>query len=150
MMSFGEFAAMMERNSTTVVERLEGGLLVVSGAVAAEAKRLIGHENAGWPALAESTVEEKDRLGYTGRISATDPLYRTGELRESIEATVHGLEAAVWSHDKVAVWQEIGTSRIPPRPFLSSAMRQARPLAEREFGLIAANLTSPTRIRPPP
>jgi hypothetical protein len=44
------------------------------------------------------------------------PLLRTGEMRDSIEYVV-----AVGSDLDVAVYQELGTSRIPPRSFLASA-----------------------------
>jgi len=51
------------------------------------------------------------------------PLLRTGELRDSIEYTVSGLEGAVGSDSEIPVFQALGTSRIPPRSFLvSSAM----------------------------
>ncbi len=47
------------------------------------------------------------------------PWLRTGALRDSIEATTNGLEAAIGSNDPAAAPQELGTSRIPPRPFLA-------------------------------
>ena len=151
MLSFGEFARMMERNAARSVEEIEGGVLTIAGSVAVAAKDLIGRENPEWPALAQSTVDEKTRLGYVGRISPTDPLYRKGDMRESIEGVAEGFTAVVGSPDKVALWQEMGTLRptgsIPPRPFLGLAMSRVYPLADRLFGIIGVNLTNPEKIR---
>ena len=103
------------------------------------------------PALAPSTVAQKQALGFTGRISATDPLYRTGTMRDSIEGVAEGFTAVVGSSDKVALWQEMGTLRttgnIPPRPFLGLAMSRVYPVADRIFGLIGVNLTNPQKVR---
>lgn len=104
------------------------GLTVGAEMVQREAKSIIGQEEVSqagpfqaWAPLAPSTVEEKTALGYTGRISATDPLYRTGELRASITHKVEGHTAVVGSDDPVAEYQEFGTARIPPRSFLGRA-----------------------------
>lgn len=100
-------------------EALEAAAVVVRD----EAKSLIGTEYAGWPALADATVEDKQRLGYVDQVSATDPLLRTGELRASIqirEATPE--RAVVASDDPIAGYQEFGTDRIPPRPFIGAAV----------------------------
>ena len=151
MLSFKQFANMLQRSAAGCRLEAEGAVVVVTGAVAAEAKRLIGHENPEWAPLAPSTIAEKSRLGFTGRISATDPLYRTGEMRESIEGVAEGLVGVVGSSDKVALWQEMGTLRptgsIPPRPFLGLAMSRVYPIADRVFGLVGVNLVSPEKIR---
>jgi hypothetical protein len=103
-------------------------LAIVSKAavmVSHEAKDYIGTYNATprWPELAESTKKDREKKGYP----ANEPLLRTGELKDSItweaHATSHGAEACVGSDDQKAVWQELGTSRIPPRPFLTTAAR---------------------------
>ena len=102
--------------------RSAGNLLVET------AKDLIGTEDASWPPLAPSTVEEKRRLGYTGRVSETDPLLRTGSLRASIvaQSEAAGLgrgTVLIGSPDPVAAYQEFGTDRgIPPRPFIGAAL----------------------------
>jgi hypothetical protein len=86
--------------------------------VQAKAKAAIGREHAEWPKLAESTLADKEHHGFP----TPKPLLRTGEMRDSIEYTVHGLEGSVGSNDPVAVYQELGTSRgLPPRSFLRSA-----------------------------
>jgi hypothetical protein len=66
---------------------------------------LIGHPNSAWAAL-ESTLDRK---------GANTPLLETGEMRASIEHVVHGRSAFVGSNNDKAVWQELGTSRIPRR-----------------------------------
>jgi phage gpG-like protein len=119
-------------------------------AVAVEAKELIGHESPKWPALAEATIAEKQRLGFTGQVSATDPLLRTGDLRESIKVEVevspYGATGVVGSESLIALWQELGTANakhaIPPRPFLSTAMMECEPAAKL-FGELATKLLIP-------
>jgi hypothetical protein len=85
--------------------------------VQAKAQRAIGREHDLWAPLAESTIKDKQRHGY----AVPKPLLRTGELRDSIQYQVHGHEGAVGSDDEVAVYQELGTSKIPPRSFLVSS-----------------------------
>jgi hypothetical protein len=81
--------------------------------VAKQAKRAIGKTHELWPPLKPATIARKLR-GNT-------PLLETGEMRDSIEWTVHGLEGQVGSNSDKAVWQELGTSHIPPRSFLASS-----------------------------
>jgi hypothetical protein len=85
-----------------------------------EAKRVIGRGYDDWAPLKPETIAEKVRAGY-----APKPLLRTGEMRASIEYTVdpHKLEGCVGSNDDIAVYQELGTSRIPPRSFLVSGAK---------------------------
>ena len=47
-----------------------------------------------------------------------EPWLQTGALRDSVGAQADGLQATVGSSDPAAVPQELGTSRMPPRPFL--------------------------------
>ncbi len=86
------------------------------------ARDMIGEEIPDWADLAASTVEEKQRLGFTDRISPTDPLYRTGELRASIRSVVDGSRVTLGTDDPVGEWQEFGTQRMPPRPFIGPAV----------------------------
>jgi phage gpG-like protein len=81
--------------------------------VARQAKRVIGKQHELWPPLKPATIARKLR-GNT-------PLLETGEMRDSIEWTVHGLEGQVGSNNDKAVWHELGTSHIPPRSFLASS-----------------------------
>ena len=71
-----------------------------------------------WAALADSTVKDRVRQGY----APDEPLLREGDLRDSITHQVEGAsEAVIGSNDDVAVYQELGTVHIPPRPFLGLA-----------------------------
>lgn len=117
----GAFAAHLRRVAQTIPAAEHAGLERGAAHVETIAKDLIGQQLTSWPALADSTVAEKQRLGFTGRLSATDPLLRTGEMRDSISHVVDGRRAVIGSDDPVAIYQETGTSRIPPRPFLSTA-----------------------------
>jgi len=82
-----------------------------------KAKAAIGKGHEMWAPLAESTIADKQQHGFP----TPKPLLRTGEMRDSIEYTVNGLEGCVGSNDPVAVYQELGTSRIPARSFLVSS-----------------------------
>ena len=86
--------------------------------VAAEAQRVIGTYDYGWPSLAPSTLAKK---------SADTPLLETGALRASIQWNSSGNLGHVGSDSDIAVYQEYGTSRIPPRPFLAGAAMAMEP-----------------------
>lgn len=49
------------------------------------------------------------------------PWLQSGALRDSVGAEADGLQAAVGSSDPAATPQEMGTARMPPRPFLAPA-----------------------------
>jgi phage gpG-like protein len=80
--------------------------------VCAEAKRVIGTYDYGWPQLSPATLAHK---------FFNTPLLETGEMRASIEWNAEGNQGYVGSNSDKAVWQELGTSKIPPRPFLAGA-----------------------------
>lgn len=97
-------------NGPMIVER---GLQIIQK----KAKAAIGKEHELWPDLAPSTIADKKAHGFP----TPKPLLRTGELRDSIEYTVNGLEGAVGSNLDRALWLEMGTSKMPPRSFLISS-----------------------------
>jgi hypothetical protein len=103
-----------------------------------KAKAAIGREHELWAPLAESTIRDKAAHGY--RTPA--PLLRTGELRDSIEYTVHGNEGCVGSNLDIAVYQELGTSRIPPRSFLVSSAIASEDKIHRMAGAAAVGALS--------
>jgi HK97 gp10 family phage protein len=95
-------------------------LIIERGAkmIQKKAKATIGRSNENWPPLAASTIADKAKHGY----KTPAPLLRTGALRDSIEYTVvSDHEAWIGTDHPVAAFQEFGTSRIPPRPFMASA-----------------------------
>ena len=75
-----------------------------------------------WAPLAASTIEEKIKSGYP----TPSPLLREGDLRDSIsydvEASGLTITVTLGSDSEVAVYQELGTIDIPPRPFLGPTM----------------------------
>jgi phage gpG-like protein len=85
-----------------------------------EAQRVIGTYDYGWPQLAEATQADRVRKGFP----ANEPLLRTGEMERSIEHKVEGRTVHIGSDNDKALWHELGTRTIPPRPFLSGAMAQ--------------------------
>jgi hypothetical protein len=119
--SLKEFSSALIGGAVAVEIWREHSLEKACKKVKGEAQRVIGTYDYGWPQLAESTQEERKRLGFP----PNEPLLRTGEMRDSIEYTVDRveLEGYVGSNDPIAVHQELGTSRIPPRSFLGGAAR---------------------------
>jgi hypothetical protein len=106
------------------VELLHAPLDKAAKVVQTEAKAIIGHyQNAAgpfapWAQLAPATMDDRASKGFP----EDEPLLRTGELRDSVERRVlDGSTAAVGSDSDVAVWQELGTAKIPPRSFLGIA-----------------------------
>jgi phage gpG-like protein len=133
MMTIEQFEQALAAQIKTVRPRLEIGLDKVGELASTMAAAYIGHYQPNWPRLAESTLKNK---------SADTPLLETGEMRDSIRHEVDPLEleVVVGSADPKALWQELGTSRIPPRSFLGLAMEHSLPFAEETFGKIAATI----------
>ena len=121
--SFGAFAAHLIMREAATAEMLHAGLKHVAREIEKTAKEEIGVYQSevgpfpSWPALAEATVDDRIRQGY----SPDEPLLRTGDLRESIKHEVKGLEAIIGSDSPIAAYQEFGTDKIPPRPFIGPA-----------------------------
>jgi hypothetical protein len=100
----------------------EAILIEIAVLIGDEAKSRIGEYQTGWAPLAASTVARKgnDR-----------PLLDTGELKASISAYVkmHGPQhgsAYIGTPLEKGLWHELGTSKIPPRPWLLPAALEAR------------------------
>src|ERR1700722_3498474 len=147
MISERQFLNLLQRAERDAPAAAVVALTETVASVAVEAKAMIGHEMPTWAPLAESTVEEKERLGYTGHVSDTDPLLRTGQLRESIKFEVEAftLTGVVGSEDPVAGYQEHGTASFPPRPIIVPAMMPSQPQAELFFGRSLIKLLTPKR-----
>lgn len=148
MMEFGELAKMLERSADRCRPALEADLVKIGGLTQAMAAEYIGHELPEWKPLAASTIEQKRRLGFAGQVSATDPLLRTGALRDSIKVEHEGLEMAVGSALKEAAYQEVGTSRVPPRPYLALAAVRSLDYAGEKLGETAVSLLTPAKQLP--
>jgi phage gpG-like protein len=87
--------------------------------VAEKSRGLIGHPNDHWAPLKPETLRRKDGVNT--------PLLETGEMRSSIEWNADSNHGFVGSNSDVAVAQECGTSRIPPRSFLALAAMEEGP-----------------------
>lgn len=112
-----------------VREASRDGLDAASKLLLDEAKGEFGtyQQGAGpfgdWPELAPATKEDRLRKGFT----ENDPLLRSGDLRDSMQREVHDFDAVVGSTDPVMLYQELGTTRIPPRPVLGIALQRLWP-----------------------
>jgi hypothetical protein len=98
-------------------------------------RAMVGKEHDEWPALAPSTLADKQAKGY--RTPA--PLLREGTFRDSIEHVVdaRGHEAAVGTNDVRGPWFEFGTSKMPPRPVLVPAAIASEDKIRRMVGTAA-------------
>lgn len=157
----GSFAGYLARMAVEIEVAQHAGLERAAHEVQKEAKALIGEEQdsaAGpfppWEPLSSGTlngflhmnghhIPGKVELGYS---PPDNPLLREGTLRDSIECTVEGNEAAVGSNDEVAVYQEMGTPGaiypIPPRSFLGRAgFTKAHDVVDTIAGAVAAVLS---------
>ena len=113
-----EFVAHVATVEADIKLAEEAAIVRACKIVRKQARDLIGHEQPFWPPLKEATIAQK-KNGNT-------PLLETGEMRDSIKmmAPFHEGEDVVGyvgSNNDKAVWHELGTRTIPPRPFLSSA-----------------------------
>lgn len=97
----------------------------IGQALVVEGRDKIGHEQERWEPLKEKTIQDKERQGYIFN-SEGNPLYRTGELRDSI--TYHFnptlLTLFFGSTSDLMVYQELGTKYIPPRSVIGLTMFQ--------------------------
>ncbi|MBB5189604.1 HK97 gp10 family phage protein [Silvimonas terrae] len=134
--SLGELAEVFTKNTLGMMVTMQAGLEKAAVVVEKDAKQRIGEyqEAEGpfpaWAELSDSTKEDRARQGYT----ENDPLLRSGDLQRSIEHEVGYTEAVIGSKSPVAAYQEFGTYRIPPRPFLGPAAFHNKKRIQRILG----------------
>ena len=139
--SFGAFAGHLLEIQLAEAFAMHEGLKAVGEHVEAVAKWEIGfyQEAVGpfpaWEPLADSTEAEKARLGY----QPDAPLLRDGDLRDSYGNEVEVLDAIIGSTSDIAVYQEIGTPTIPPRPVLGPAALHSQEFIEATIGAAAVS-----------
>lgn len=121
--SFAQLLTVMAE--TTLVEKR--GLEKAAKIIETEAKRVLGTYDYGWVPLKSETIARK--------ANGDTPLLETGEMRDSIEHTVQGRKAEIGSNSDIAVYQELGTSKIPARSFLAGAAIHKGKEAAHEIGL---------------
>jgi hypothetical protein len=136
MISCAEMAARLNWAAVRAKAEIDIPTEAVVAKAEEKAKEAIGTYDYGWPQLAESTLERK---------SANTPLLETGEMRDSVshkaELSAEGAEGVVYSDDKTALYQELGTSRgIPPRPFLYPSLLRCEPEIESAFAAFFESL----------
>jgi hypothetical protein len=125
--------------AAAIVETTRLELDLIGKTLTKEAKSEIGNYQPAmgdfeqWPELADSTKRDRVRKGF----SENEPLLRTGEMRDSISYNVKGLDLAVGSTSDTMVYQELGTSRIPARPVLGTALYKHRDKIIKDLGLVA-------------
>jgi hypothetical protein len=162
MMSFADFAKHLERAAAQCAPQLGVGLAKLGEHTRTVATEEFGHEMPMWEPLSQATlhgfrhpygfwIKGKEELGYTGHISATDPLLRTGATERSIDVAVEGLTQAVGSPSRIMLFQEMGThnsvtGNIPPRPAIAIAAIGSLPYAEEVFGEIGVRLMTPGKM----
>ena len=118
--SIRQFANLLSTIAAQVSHEEKQAKMHAAEAMVKTAKEMVGSEGNGWPPLAESTIAEKERLGYTGHVSATDPLLRTGEYRDSFSVT-EGPPTQFGTTDENAAVHEFGNAHEPPRPVVGPA-----------------------------
>lgn len=146
MKNLDSFAALAGELSKTLLARAEFDHVVLErGAkmIEARAKKKIGElqEQAGefvaWSPLADSTIVAKEKSSSFDLNEDGNPLLVTGAMRESIEHTVIGNTAHIGSNSDIAVYQELGTEKIPPRSFLGGSAAELGPEIADAVGQIA-------------
>ncbi|MFI4985823.1 MAG: hypothetical protein ACHQF3_00105 [Alphaproteobacteria bacterium] len=156
-LDFAQYARELERQLAELRPAVTVALAKVGAEAATIARKKIGREDNAdvgpfmeWEPLADSTIAEKERLGYFGQVSETDPLLREGTLRDSIRFGVEGLQLLLYSTSKIAGYHEYGTSKMPPRPFLGPSLLEVEPAAQREIGGAAARVLAGGRAEAAP
>jgi hypothetical protein len=143
MMTCGEAAEFLQLAAERLPEMCEGITASVVGLAAVRAKGYIGEDQGDWEPLSPATLDGFRHLNGTyipGKIELgfsppDNPLLRTGDLRDSIEAEViDPFSGIVGSTSLKGLWQEMGTEGaqypIPPRPFISKGLLETVPEAE--------------------
>ena len=124
--NMGQFAAELVAIEVGFHMQLARGLEKIGSIVEKTAKDEFGvyQEAIGpfprWEELADSTKQDRVSKGFT----ENDPLLRSGALRDTVghQTDADKLETVIGSTSDIAVYQELGTEKIPPRPFLGPAV----------------------------
>ncbi len=133
--SFGALARALERTAAELPATYTAAMRAGAEAVKSDAQERIGHYQAGWDRLQPQTVAQKSRMQIApGGDGGDNPLLRTGGMRASITAESTETGFVVGSADEVLAYQEIGTSRIPPRPVLAPALKHMAPFITTVLG----------------
>ncbi len=130
------FAEHLEKTAVAVPVAQHKALGTALVILEKDMREQVGHYQAqhgphpAWAPLADSTEDEKARLGYP----ADAPLLREGDLQDSFRHEQNGDEGIVGSTDPKMVYHEFGTNRMPPRPVVGPALFKNRKEIERLVG----------------
>lgn len=112
--SLAAFAAHLTALTVRIDQARQDALEEAAQVVETEARSYPGDYQAGWPALKPETVARK--------AAGDSPLLETGKMRDSYgHQIISDREAVVGSNDENALRHELGTSKMPPRPVLTTA-----------------------------
>ena len=125
--TLSNLTAALDELATTLPAAINATLRDAGAEMVDAARAKIGTEAPDWPALAPATIETKARRGQVGRVSPTDPLLASGELRDSFTAAVGNGVLIFGSTDPVARYHEHGTEHMPPRPVVAPIAAEAGP-----------------------
>lgn len=156
MREFHSFAEAARHLTSLKLERQHGVMDAAAAIIQKEAKAIIGnYQDAeppfdAWAPLADATKQDRVAKGYT----EDDPLLRSGELRESIKRAAAQDMAVIGSAEDKAVYQELGTAKIPARSFLGiAAMRKGEEVANLighgVLGMLVGNRAYVRKLTPP-
>ena len=127
-MTPAEFAARLALGAAAATDARRAALLDGATRILATIHDAIGTMDgvpggAGWPELADSTLDHKARLGQLGRVSEEDILLATGAFRDSWRIDATDPDAPVVTSDSpYAAALEYGTAHMPARPLLAPAI----------------------------
>lgn len=106
---------------------------IIGEALVEKAKEKIGYlqpqhgEFTAWQPLTDSTKADKERQGYVFK-DDYNPLYRTGELKESIHHFYNKTlnQILLGSASQILYWQDQGTVKMVARSVIGATMYQSR------------------------
>lgn len=147
----GAFAAFLVESQVRVYAAMQDGLEMCVGHIEKVARSEFGNyqpktgPHPSWDELADSTKDERVRLGYT----ENDPLLRSGELMDSSAHSVYWLNGFAGSTSPIAPYHEFGTMRIPPRPVWGPAAIRSEAYIRRTLGAaVVQGLIGGTPVHP--
>jgi HK97 gp10 family phage protein len=135
-----QFAAHLISLETAVQIQAERALEHAAATIENKAKEELGNYQPAvgpfpaWAPLAESTLAQHKRLGV-----GESPLLVTGQLYASIEHEARGGEAVIGTKMDIGAYQEFGTTKIPPRPFMGPAALTSQQKVEK---IMAASMVN--------
>lgn len=151
--SLGAFANHLQKVVKQYPKRQRAALDFIGQHIEDKSKKAIGHYQKGadgfedWQELSESTKADKVKKGYVFN-DEFNPLYREGDLKESIHHVVSPLNGQnqnelgkvyIGSPLDIALYQEMGTAKIPARSFLGLTLFKEKYQIEYILGLFLNN-----------